>query len=506
MKHIIFNTVGAVSAGAIAVSCASITEQKHEHPNILFICIDDLRTELGAYGCAEVLTPNLDALAAEGRLFTHQYVQAPTSGASRAFMLTGMGATHRHEVGNFVFTNRLIGSQEGEKPETFVHHLRRNGYHTVGMGKVSHSDNGHIHHEGERLRELPYSWDEFINDPTSPWPDTFDAMLHGYDNGRTRIQGVSPAYEFLELPDTCYADGRLANLAISQLDSLSKSDKPFFMAVGFYKPHLPFTAPKKYWNLYEDIDISLAPNVGIPEGVDEVFIPTSGEFFNQYSHREMGGKGITLSEEYSKDLRRAYYSSISYTDAQVGKVLNKLKESGLDKNTIVVVWGDHGWHLGDNTAWGKHSVFERALNSTLIVKTPTDMEQRGESSDQLIAAVDLYPTICELAGVETPEGLDGVSFVEQIHSPATQGRDYVISYWQGMMSIRTDRYRFSIFDNGKRVEKMLFDHQNDPNETRNIASQEAELVEWFTSLAAENSRGEFLPITEASINTQESTN
>ncbi|MFR9650089.1 MAG: sulfatase [Rikenellaceae bacterium] len=481
--------------GAVAVAATACTTTKEaKQPNILLICIDDLRSDMGEFGSEVVISPTLDNIASQGRLFTHQYVQAPTSGASRAMMLTGIGATNKSHVNNFTFSNSLVGTQECEQPETFVHHLKRNGYHTVGMGKISHSDSGQTFKDGEIFPELPYSWDEFINNPNSPWPNRFDAMLHGYANGKIREKGVTPAFEFLDLPDSCYADGQLASLAVEQLKKLSKSsdDKPFFMAVGFYKPHLPFVAPKKYWDMYDGVDVPLAENIDTPQGVDNAFMHNSVECFSQYFHPEKGGAGVQLSEDYARDMRRAYFSAISFTDSQVGRVMETLQQTGLDENTIVIVWGDHGWHLGDQTIWGKHSVFERALNSVLMVNMPSGMQARGERCDELIAAVDIYPTICELAGVTPPAGLDGVSFVEQIKNPEIQGRDYVISYWTNQITIRDKKYRFSIFDNGKKRAYMLYDHENDPYETTNISAQNPELVEKFTTIAIENNRG-FLP-------------
>lgn len=471
---------------------ANAQNESSSKPNVLFICIDDLRTQIGAYGHQEIITPNLDKLADDGRLFSNHYVQVPTSGASRAAMLSGKNATKHADIDNFTFIKRTSSSAEQPTPESFVHHLRRNGYYTVGMGKVSHSDSGHRIIDGKRAMDLPYSWNEFLGFENSPWPDTFDAMLHGYENGRTRIKGESPAFEFLDLPDSCYADGRLSELAVEQLERLSKQqDEPFFMAVGFYKPHLPFTAPKKYWDMYEDREIALSPNVEAPEGVDKAFLHNSVECFSQYSHPEKGGAGKVLSAEYSRDFRRAYYSALSYTDAQVGKLLNKFYELGLDKNTIIVVWGDHGWHLGDHTIWGKHSVFERALNSTLIVRTP-DMKKQGKKTDALVATVDIYPTLCELTNTAVPESVDGVSFAKIIQNPKERTRDYVVSYWSKQISIRDNRYRMSIFDNGKKHAVMLFDHHKDPNETVNVADSNPSVVERLTAELEKANNG-FLP-------------
>ncbi len=328
--------------------------------------------------------------------------------------------------------------------------------------------------------QLYGSWDKFVNDPDSPWPKG-DGLLHSYANGASRYDGTGyhPAFESLDVPDESYPDGVLANLATAELEELAKCDKPFFMAVGFFKPHLPFSAPKKYWDMYDEEDIDKSPNRDVPQGVSSVFLHNSAEFSNQYTHPEKAGAGKILSEEYARDLRHAYYAAMSYSDAQVGKVMSKLKELGLDENTVVIVWGDHGWHLGDHTIWGKHSMFERALNSTFIISTP-DMKSAGESTDALMATVDIYPTICEITGIERPEGIDGTSIMPIVNDPNATTRDEVFSYWNKAVSLRTERYRMALFDDGKRQEVMLFDHTVDPYETFNIAEQNPKIVSKLT--------------------------
>lgn len=467
------------------------TKAVEKQPNILFICIDDLRPQIGAYGNDNILTPNLDQIASSGRLFNNHFVQVPTSGASRAAMLTGLEPTKREHTSNSYLTNALRGTTEGEQPETFVHHLRRNGYYTVGIGKISHSPDGEAIHDGEYFRELPFSWDKFVTDPSSPWPKG-DGLLHAYANGASRHDntGYRPVTEFKDLPDEAYPDGVLAQQALSQLEELAKSDKPFFMAVGFFKPHLPFTAPKKYWDMYDDSDIDLSPNRAFPQDVDEIFLHNSGEH-NQYTSAEKAKAGKILSDDYSRHLRHAYYAALSYTDAQVGKVMDKLKELGLDENTIIVVWGDHGWHLGDHTIWGKHSTFDRALHSTFMVATP-NMEQAGVSTDALVATVDIYPSLCELVGIETPEGVDGKSFVPILYNPNTKTRKDVMSYWGTAVTIRTDRYRLSLFNDGEREEVMLFDHEIDPNETINLADRYSKVTSKLIDIIKKRDRG-FLP-------------
>ncbi|WP_109831113.1 sulfatase [Reichenbachiella versicolor] len=453
--------------------------------NILFISIDDLRTQLGAYGEEQMITPNLDALAKESRLFNRHYVQVPTCGPSRACMLTGKNLTAVSDISHGHLAKQLKGKPETDNPETFIHHLKRNGYYTVGMGKISHQASGH---RGKEL-ELPHSWDKFVFDPNNPWKG---ALLHSYANGVHRNKEYRPAYEFKEVTDEEYSDGYLASLAVNELDQLAGKDQPFFMAVGFFKPHLPFGGPKKYWDMYNHGDIELSPNPEVPQDVDRVFLHPSNEFFGQYTHPEKGGFGVRISDEYAKNVIHANYASVTYTDAQVGKILNKLKELGLDQNTIVIVWGDHGWHLGDQTIWGKHSAFERALNSTFMIKIP-GMKKAGVPTDALVASIDVYPTICELAGVEKPQGLDGKSMVSLLKNPKSKGKEAVHSYWRNIISIRSDQYRMAWFYNGEREEVMLFDHKADPNETINIAKQNPKVVEELKEQIRKLNKG-FLPL------------
>ena len=302
------------------------------------------------------------------------------------------------------------------------------------------------------------------------------------------------------MADEDYPDGRLANRAVKKLDELAKQTRsagsgqgqPFFMAVGFFKPHLPFAAPKTYWDMYDRDKIPLSVNPDLPEGVDDSLLHSSKEFFMYYKGgREMGGIGKRVTDEYAREIIHGNFASITYMDAQVGKVLDKLKETGLDENTIVVVWGDHGWHLGDHTIWGKHSVFERALNSILMVKVP-GMNRPGEATEALVASIDLYPTFCDLAKLPKPSGLDGKSFIEVVNDPEVKGKTEVVSFWKQALSMRTDRYRISVFNDGTQQSHMLFDHENDPNETKNIAHKHPELVGRLSSILKKKT-GKYLP-------------
>lgn len=486
MKRII------LSLCAVVVATVGLAETSSKKPNVLFISIDDMRPQLGAYGHAFMVTPNLDQLASEGRLFNRHYSQVPTCGPSRACMLTGKNLIHRDDINHHHLAKQLAGTKEPTNPETFIHHFKQNGYHTVGMGKVSHSGGGWRYDKETKkgAPELPHSWNEYLKDTGSRWGP--QDQVHGYAFGKNRNTHDMAPFECLDVEDEDYPDGRLANRAVAKLGELAENDQPFFMAVGFFKPHLPFAAPKKYWDMYDRGDVSVSPNPELPSQVDDVFLHSSSEFFGQYrAGSERGGAGDRLSDAYAKQIRHGYYASVSYMDAQVGKVLDQLKATGLHKNTIVVVWGDHGWHLGDHTIWGKHSSFERALNSILMVKIP-GMDSPGKQTEALVGAIDVYPTLCELTGLAKPDGLDGKSFTAAVNDPSDQGKGEVISYWRDILSLRTDKYRMALFNDGKKQEVMLFDHESDPNETINIAKQHPETVDRLTRIIEAHNHG-FLP-------------
>ncbi|WP_343329635.1 sulfatase [Polaribacter staleyi] len=466
---------GLIVLFLITISALSAQQKQ---PNILFIAIDDLRPQLNAYGLNHMITPNLDALASEGRLFANHFAQVPTCGASRAVMLTGKNLKSKAEIFHPYLGNSLAEKPETEHPETFIHHLKRNGYYTIGMGKISHSIGG----RRKNKLELPHSWDSFVNNKDG---------YQMYANGQKRNNKTTPPFEMLDVEDDVYPDGRVAQLAIKELEKRADLEKPFFMAVGFLRPHLPFSAPKKYWDLYDRATIPLSPNPDAPEGVAEEFLHDNSEFFGQYYSPEKGGAGKRISDEYARQVIHANFASVSFVDAQVGKVLDKLKELKLDKNTIVVVWGDHGWHLGDQTIWGKHSTFENALKSTMIVKTPK-MKKAGTQTKSLIASVDIYPTLCDLANIKKPENLDGKSFVGILKKPKKTTRKAVLSYWRDQISMRTNRYRLAVFNDGKKQEMMLFDHQKDPNETINIAKTNADIVADLMLLLKKMNKG-YLP-------------
>jgi arylsulfatase A-like enzyme len=450
--------------------------------------VDDLRPELGCYGVDHIKTPNIDRLATEGRPFSHHYIQAPTCGPSRYSLLTGLRPKNNKELNNTFMENHFHKRPETETPETFPHHFRRNGYYTVGIGKVSHTPDGIIRGD-KKTRELPYSWNEMLCEKEK-WGDGFDAFF-AYANGESRasLNMQVPPLECADVEDEGYPDGLNANLAVKKLLELSKKETPFLLSVGFFKPHLPFNSPKKYWDLYNREDISLSPNPNIPKNTSKTFLHNSGEFFTNYKKgKEKGGADKRISDHYAREIRHAYFAAVSYVDAQIGKVLHALKESNLAEHTIVILWGDHGWHLGDHTIWGKHSPFERSANSPLIIKIP-GMKNAGKKSKAIVETVDIYPTLCDVTGIKPPKNLEGKSIRSILHDPEKSGKQAAYTYQKNRISMRTDRYRLIVHQTKDKWIFALFDHQVDPYETKNIAEENPEIVKQLLPLLHEGNTG-----------------
>ena len=450
----------------------SLVQQK-EKPNILFIAIDDLRPQLKCYGASYMHTPNLDQLAAEGRLFKNHYVQVPTCGASRYSMLLGQYPQYKKYLSNNVFRDDLAAAEQaGLTPLPKV--LKNNGYYTASLGKISHHVDGKIFSydgKGDGRPEMPGSWD-YEWGPIGQWGTAWNAFF-AYANGKNRNdlkRQVGPT-EFIAEKDEDLPDGLLAAKAKAELKRLKNQQQPFFLAVGFFKPHLPFVAPKKYWDLYDGTKIPLSPNPEMPKNIPPNAVQNSGEMFGNYKQQpEKGGRGIRLSDEYALHLRRSYAAAVSYTDAQVGKLLQTLKETGLDKNTIVVIWGDHGWHLGDHTVWGKHTLFERALQSAFIIKTPK-MSKAGIPNEAIVESVDIYPTILELSNIQAPNAYAGKSLVPLLKNPKTTLDKPALSFWRNGYSMRTPNYRLTKFKVDTIIHTTLYDHTLDKNEVNNVADQ-----------------------------------
>lgn len=455
--------------------------QNTRRPNILFIAADDLRPQLGCYGETYMHTPHLDQLAKTGRLFHRHYVQVPTCGASRFAMLTSQRPDLYANWNNGAFSK--LKRKKTADPQTFAEFFRRNKYKTICIGKISHQCDGRMFNydgKGSGEPEVPFAWDE-VGAPYGKWGYGWSAFF-GYANGLNRANWKdSTPVEAGNVDDEGYVDGLIANAAVAKINELAKTKQPFLLAVGFYKPHLPFVAPKKYWDLYDRDKIPLSPNGEKPTDICKNSWHNSAECFGARYHSGQWPR----NEKTARLLRHGYFAAVSYVDAQIGKVLAALKETGLDDNTIVIVWGDHGWHLGDHAIWGKHSNFERSARSTLIIRAP-NMPMPGLPTDALVETVDLYATLVDVTGLPMPKGLAGKSLKPILQNPKHPGKEAAFTYWRGGTSMRTDRYRLVIYGKGKENCIELYDHQTDPNETRNIAKSHANIVAELRPLLERN--------------------
>jgi arylsulfatase A-like enzyme len=442
--------------------------------NVLFIAVDDLRPLLHCYDREEMKTPNIDRLAREGRLFTRHYVQAPTCGASRCALLTGRYPSQVEYYDNNAFL--ALPREKSQAIPTLPGSFRSHGYRTISIGKITHSPDGMVD-GGDH--ELPFSWDE-VGVPAGKWRTGWDAFF-AYADGSTRIPGTTPATERTHVPDDGYPDGLIAEAAIEKLHKLK--DQRFFLAVGFFKPHLPFNAPSRYWAPYDQDGIPPAPNPGPPTGVDAaISLHKSGELTPRYTGLKQPG---VVDDEEARRLRHAYAACVSYVDTQVGRVLDELDRLELSDNTIVVLWGDHGWHLGEHGVWGKHTLHEIALRSPLIVRVPHQV-RAGEPSEAIVESVDIFPTLAELCGLPAPQ-VDGQSFAAAVTDPLAPGKDAAMGFWAGgrAHSLRTEQYRLTEWrdreDHAEVAQVELYDHRSDPHETNNIAAAHPEVVRRLTA-------------------------
>ncbi|MEE4116837.1 MAG: sulfatase [Marinilabiliaceae bacterium] len=447
------------------------------HPNVVFICIDDLRAELGVYGKEYVVSPNLDKLANDGTLFLKHFVNVPTCGASRYTLLTGKLPSQRAQTGNEAIKEFISSEPERETPESFIHRLRRSGYYTVGIGKISHYADGLLYAYTDSvgsLRELPYSWDELHFD-AGKWGTGWNAFF-GYADGSNRQSEEKMVYPYErgDVDDNGYPDGLTRKLAIEKLRLLSRQEKPFFLGVGFFKPHLPFTAPAPYWDLYSENDIPLSTKPFIPGNINIASLEGVGEINQYLLGEEKSSVHLQMSDEYARKLRHAYLACVSYIDALVGNIIDELKALDLYDNTVIVVWGDHGWQLGDHLVWGKHTLFEDALRSTLIIRSPG---QKPVVSGSVVSTIDIYPTILELCNIDNNVVTDGESLLPHIQNTVSAENRYAFSYFRNGISLRTDRYRLTEYFRGESVEYELYDLLNDPDEKDNVAGNNQYLLD-----------------------------
>ena len=439
--------------------------QLAQKPNVLLICVDDLRPELKSFGADYISSPNIDELAEMGVSFRKHFVNAPSCGPSRYTLLTGQYGSVRNDA-LFQRANKIAqgAAIDPSMPEWF----RTHGYTTVSVGKVSHHPGGRGGNDwnDSTIIEIPKAWDKHLI-PVAEWEHP-RGMMHGLANGEIRVKsGDMDVFQTIVGDDTIYPDGLITNEALKQLNELTTdNDKPFFLAVGIIKPHLPFGAPKSYFDRYEGVKLPVIEHPQKPEG------KTTWHGSDEFMKYNRWGKDPNSDTDFADEVRRHYAASVSYADAQVGKVLAELKHLGADKNTIVVLWGDHGWHLGEHAIWGKHSLFEESLHSPMIIHYP-GMNNKGSKTDAIVETLDIFPTLCDLTGVEVPQFAQGVSLKEILENPNTTGHP-AIAYKNRVSTIRTATHRMTLHEDGFTE---LYDHTTAENETKNVADKHPELVE-----------------------------
>ena len=443
-------------------------EKSASKPNILFFAVDDLRPEIACFGAEHIHSPHLDRLAGRGTVFLNAHCQQAVCSPSRTSLMTGLRPdstkvwdldTHfRDHVPDVV---------------TVSQHFKNNGYYAASMGKIFH---------GGFDDEL--SWSEPARRPQGGsryvLPENLEltkkkneeAKAKGLKGKRLSRAARGPATEMADVPDTDYTDGAIAALAAETLGELAKKDQPFFLAVGFLNPHLPFNSPKKYWDLYDRDKIELAPNPFPPKNAYEQALSTNSGEIRVYEGIPKEGP---IPDDMARTLKHGYYAAVSFVDACAGKVLDELERLGLAENTVVVLWGDHGWKLGEHGAWCKHSNVRRDTNAPLLLAAP-GQKSPGGKTNAAVEFVDIYPTLCDLAGLEKPDHLQGDSFAPLLDNPDLPWKRAAFSqYPRGDImgySMTAEKHRLTLWVDRKNPDQVhsteLYDQVRDPQENENV--------------------------------------
>lgn len=493
-RHAIQQMVVALLLGLFT---ATAVAQAETQPNVLLILVDDLKPALGCYGNTIAKSPNIDALAASGMRFDLAYCNQAVCAPSRFTLMLGAHSTSTGLYG--------LGSQLREiLPDavTMPQYFAKHGYHTESLGKIFHI--GHGNHGDPQSFIEPHYHDKVIEylDPASTHGGKLtreEAFFTNQKLGQIKSLPRGAAFESPDVQDIEYADGRVAAETVKRLQRakkrISNGGKPFFIAAGFARPHLPFSAPQKYWELYDPKQLPMPEHEELPQGAPQVAGKRGGEISNYFPVPE--ARDAIYSDKLKRDLIHGYYASVSFVDAQIGKVLNELKRLSLDQNTIVVLWGDHGFHLGDLGIWTKHTNYEQATRIPILISAP-GVTKPGSSTKQLAESVDLFPTLSELAALPKPNGpqsIDGVSLVSVLKDPSARVRDHAFhSYPKAKLgrAIRTERYRLVEWKGVNAplssAEYELYDYETDPLETKNLAGEYPEVVSRMKKILAKYPR------------------
>lgn len=453
------NTIKNISFIMLLFVCSLQAQtSKNARPNILLICVDDLRNNLGVYGDSQAITPNIDQIAKQGVVFRNHQVQYAVCGPSRAALTTSLMPEETGVIGFKLIRGKL-------KDVRFLpQYFKENGYVTAAAGKI---------HDPRTVGEKDNKSKD--GDDVASWSIPYVAPKGGH-----KAQGM--ALDFKNLPDEKYVDGIIRVEGIKLLEQVAAKEEPFFMAIGFKKPHEPFIAPKKYWELYKNTEFKVAENPNAPIGRDDLkkHVPHGKDV-----QKNIDPTSGLIYDEFQIQLKKGYYACTSFVDVQIGMVVDRLKELGVADNTIIVIWGDHGLFLGEHSRWNKHSNLEIASSSPLIIVDPRNKKAKGETFSA-VSTVDIYPTLCELAGLEIPEQpknnststgrlLKGRSLVPILNDTNAQVKIGAITVYRGQRGIGygyriKGKYRYVEWvKNGKENFYELYDYEADPNETMNLA-------------------------------------
>ena len=443
MKYKFFKSIIFLS---LFIFSQEIFSQEKKPKNVLFIIVDDLRPELPNYGKKHIIAPNIEELSKSSVQFNNAFCNIPVCGASRASLLTGFRPNKTRFVNYF---SRI----DEEMPDaiTLSGLLKDNGYTTISNGKVSHNS-----------ADMKHTWSEVWDPPKEvTWRNY--KLEENIQNEKSKKE--VPAYEAAMVGDDAYFDGQIAKKTISDLIKLKDDGKPFLLFSGFVKPHLPFNAPKKYWDLYDPTEIKFPINKDFPSTA-----PKRAQTWYELTAYKDITKNVDVEEELAKKLIHAYYACVSYIDAQIGRVLNALDELGLAEDTIVILTSDHGFSLSEHNRWSKHSLFKTELQVPLIIKVPG--LTKSSQSDSFAELVDLYPTICELLNIKGPKNLQGNSLVKNLIDPNKITKTFAFSRYINGDSYMSDNFFYSEWKyniGDKILDRMIYENHLDPLQMNNLS-------------------------------------
>ncbi len=431
------------------ISVANLSLKKQ---NILFISIDDFRPKISSYGETKMITPNIDKLASEGLQFNNAYTNIAVCGASRASIMTGIRPSEKRFND---FSTRASVDTPDAIPLNRI--FKENGYETISYGK--------IYHHKDDFQEY---WTE--KDGGQIQSDFQDPIsIARIENAERGEYGKKqPTFEYPDVDDYAYNDGKITKRAINKLKALKSENKPFFMAIGYVSPHLPFIQPKKYWDMYDHDAIKLADNSFQPKNSPDIAIEAqhnSAEMRKNYLDIPENGQ---LDDSLARNLIHGYYASVTYMDALIGELIKELDDLGLRENTTIVFWSDHGYFLGEHGFWCKHSTFEEAVKIPFIISSPNHIKNKTTTS--FTELVDVYPTLCDIANIKAPSYLQGESLIPVLENPSTILKTEVYTrYKQGEAVIDKDFSYTEFYEGEKYLGNMLYDNLNDYKQNTDIS-------------------------------------